>query len=158
MYTTDSVKSPEMTYSFAAEATDGLKDQLVELEDCVGHKWLVRIKVQQVPHPQKQRSSIMRATLRLETSVDKVSLIKAGVFDVDNDQRLLDFIGNKQIALRSKAHQAEAEGLTQLRVLIANLLKGFDDQLQSGKMEHVKKQVAVRWVDQSQIFGSSESY
>jgi hypothetical protein len=158
MYTTDAVKSPEMTYSFAAEVMDGLKDQLVELEDCVGHKWLVRIKVQQVPHPQQQRSSILRATLRLETSLDKGSLIKAGVFDTDNDKRLLAFIGSKRISLHSKAQQAEAESLTQLRVSIVNLLKAFDDQLQSGKMEQVKKQVVVRWVDQSQMFGASESY
>lgn len=158
MYTTDIDKSLEMTYSFAAAADEGLKDQLVELEDCVGQKWLVRIQVNQVPHPQKQRSSLMRASLRLETILNRSSLTKGGVFDADNDRRLLSFIGESQISLISKPRQAEAEGLTQLRVLIANLLKAFDHQLQSGQMEPVKKQIALRWVDHNQIFGASESY
>ena len=157
MYTTDSGKSLEMTYGYTVEAFDGLKDQLVELKDCVGQKWLVRIQVQQIPHPQKQRSSLMRASMRLETILDQSSLIAAGVFDLDNDQRLLSFIGDNRIALHSRSKEAEAESLTQLRVLIANLLKAFDDQLQSGEMEQIKKQVAIRWVDQKQIFGASKS-
>jgi hypothetical protein len=116
--------------------------------------WQLQLDLQQLPHPEDTQGALFRLTIGLSCELDACHLVEVGAYDAQEDQRLLQLLGDDRIPVAMKKRVMESPSLENLRTELADELLRIRKSLEKIDLNSMRKRVIGQWIDQRQIFGS----
>lgn len=125
-----------------------------DFKDANGGIWQLHLNLQQLPHPDDTQASLFRLTIGLSCELDARHLVEVGAYDAQDDQRLLQLLGDDRIPVAMKKRVMENQSLETLRTELAEELLRIRKSLEKIDLNSMRKRVIGLWIDQRQVFGS----
>ncbi len=81
-------------------------------------------------------------------------MVEVGAYDAQEDQRLLQMLGEDRIPVAMKKRVMENSSLENLRTELADELLRIRKSLEKIDLNSMRRRVISQWVDRKQLFGS----
>ena len=125
-----------------------------ELRDARGGVWRLRTKLSQQPHPDDIQASLYKIHLKLSSELTGASLLRSGIYQLPEDDRLLNLLGHDRIPLSMKAKIFASERLETLRNKLAEERINMRESLLKIDFYELKKRLVGEWIDRKCLFGN----
>ncbi len=125
-----------------------------DFKDANGGVWELQLNLQQLPHPQDTQGAFYRLTIGLSCELNTRHLVEVGAYDAQEDQRLLQMLGEDRIPVAMKKRVMENPSLENLRTELADELVRIRKSLEKIDLNPMRRRVISQWVDRKQLFGS----
>jgi hypothetical protein len=124
-----------------------------ELIDADGGTWQLKMKLEQLPHPQEIQGALFRLHIGLESTLDVRQLVEVGAFDREDDQRLLHMLGNDKVPMEMRNRMLEHSSVETLRGMLADEMVNIRKSLSKVELNEVRKRLIGQWIDRKCLFG-----
>ncbi len=125
-----------------------------DFKDANGGVWELQLNLQQLPHPQDTQGAFYRLNIGLSCELNARHLVEVGAYDAQEDQRLLQMLGEDRIPVAMKKRVMENPSLENLRTELADELVRIRKSLEKIDLNPMRRRVISQWVDRKQLFGS----
>ncbi len=125
-----------------------------DFKDANGGVWELQLNLQQLPHPQDTQGALYRLNIGLGCELNARHLVEVGAYDAQDDQRLLQMLGEDRIPVAMKKRVMENPSLENLRTELADELVRIRKSLEKIDLNSMRRRVISQWVDRKQLFGS----
>ncbi len=125
-----------------------------DFKDANGGVWELQLNLQQLPHPQDTQGAFYRLNIGLSCELNARHLVEVGAYDAQEDQRLLQMLGEDRIPVAMKKRVMENPSLENLRTELADELVRIRKSLDKIDLNPMRRRVISQWVDRKQLFGS----
>jgi hypothetical protein len=125
-----------------------------DFKDANGGVWLLQLNLQQLPHPQDTQAALYRLSIGLSCELNVRHLVEVGACDPQEDERLLQLLGEDRIPVAMKKRVMENSNLENLRQELGDELVRIRKSLEKIDLNSMRKRVIGQWIDRKQLFGS----
>ncbi len=125
-----------------------------DFKDANGGVWELQLNLQQLPQPQDTQGALYRLNIGLGCELNARHLVEVGAYDAQDDQRLLQMLGEDRIPVAMKKRVMENPSLENLRTELADELVRIRKSLEKIDLNSMRRRVIGQWVDRKQLFGS----
>ncbi|MEZ4743936.1 MAG: hypothetical protein R3B45_16065 [Bdellovibrionota bacterium] len=122
------------------------------LLDGDGSSWDVEVHAKEVPSPLNPHGLLWELSLILKMDLTVDEMLRIGVFNQENDSRLLAMLEEEKIPLliRPKTFQGDTD--EDARRKLTNALPKVRADLVRSNLLKIKRNLACRWIDESRCF------
>lgn len=124
------------------------ENRLKTIRDRDGLEWHLAVAVDQTADAKDPKGLVWRIRLKARAKAQPTELVATGVLDAARDARLIELLGEEPVELSMKPLVYIADNEESARLLVADELPKLRQDLASGSLLAVKRQLVGRLVDE----------
>lgn len=127
-----------------------------QLTDAAGDVWTVRMRLEELPHPEDTHGSLWRVTLGITTDLTAAGLREREVLVAGpDDDRLLDLLGGSVVHVDKHVATFTAERPEAARRQLSDHLERLRASIRAERLYRTKRKAIAEYIDRRTQFGAS---